>query len=72
MTAHTLDDAAARLRDEWLNAHWFTSLAHARAVIEDWRREHNDERPKKSPGGLTRLPVCPQLTTRTERAKVTV
>ena len=33
--------------------HWFTSLAHARAVIETWRREYKEERPKKSLGGLT-------------------
>lgn len=32
-----------RLRDECLNEHWFTSLAHARAVIENWRKEYNDE-----------------------------
>jgi putative transposase len=31
-----------RLRDECLNEHWFTSLQHARAVIEAWRREYND------------------------------
>src|SRR5688572_11733920 len=42
-----------RFRDECLNEHWFTSLAHARAVIEDWRREYNEERPKKGLGGLT-------------------
>jgi transposase InsO family protein len=42
-----------RLRDECLNEHWFVSLAHARAVIEAWRREYNEERPKKSLGGLT-------------------
>lgn len=38
-----------RLRDECLNEHWFTSLDHARALIEAWRREYNEERPKKSP-----------------------
>lgn len=42
-----------RLRDECLNEHWFMSLAHARAEIERWRREYNEERPKKSLGGLT-------------------
>jgi putative transposase len=42
-----------RLRDECLNEHWFTSLAHARSVIEAWRREYNEERPKKVLGGLT-------------------
>jgi transposase InsO family protein len=43
------------------NEHWFTSLAHARAVIEAWRREYNDERPKKSLGGLTPSQFAKQL-----------
>ena len=42
-----------RFRDECLNEHWFTSLAHAQAVIETWRQEYNEERPKKGLGGLT-------------------
>jgi transposase InsO family protein len=42
-----------RLRDECLNEHWFTSLDHAKRVIETWRREYNEERPKRSLGGLT-------------------
>lgn len=42
-----------RFRDECLNEHWFTSVAHAEAVIEAWRREYNEERPKKGLGGLT-------------------
>ncbi len=42
-----------RLRDECLNEHWFTSLLQARTVIETWRREYNEERPKKALGGLT-------------------
>jgi putative transposase len=42
-----------RFRDECLNEHWFTSLAHAQLVIESWRREYNEERPKKRLGGLT-------------------
>jgi transposase InsO family protein len=42
-----------RFRDECLNEHWFTSLAHAQAVIETWRREYNEERPKRRLGGLT-------------------
>ncbi len=33
-----------RLRDEYLNEHWFTHLLHARAVIESWGREYNEER----------------------------
>lgn len=41
-----------RLRDECMNEHWFTSLAHARVVIEAWRRDYNEHRPKKELGGL--------------------
>ena len=40
-----------RFRDECLNEHWFTSLQHAQVVIEAWRQEYNNERPKKSLGG---------------------
>jgi len=50
-----------RLRDECLNEHWFVSLAHARTVIEAWRREYNEERPKKSLGGLTASAYARQL-----------
>lgn len=52
-----------RFRDECLNEHWFTSLAHAQAVIEDWRREYNEERPKKALGGLTPAAYARRLTT---------
>jgi hypothetical protein len=38
------------LRDEYLNEHWFTTLAHARTVIEEWRRDYNEQRPKKGSG----------------------
>jgi putative transposase len=50
-----------RFRDECLNEHWFVSLAHARVVIEAWRREYNEERPKKSLGGLTPSAYAAQL-----------
>lgn len=50
-----------RFRDECLNENWFISLAHARVVIETWRREYNDERPKKSLGGLTPSAYAAQL-----------
>lgn len=42
-----------RLRDECLNEHWFPSLLNARTEIERWRRDYNEERPKKALGGLT-------------------
>ncbi|OIQ94135.1 integrase core domain protein [mine drainage metagenome] len=50
-----------RLRDECLNEHWFVSLAHAKVEIEAWRREFNEERPKKSLGGLTLSAYAKQL-----------
>ena len=60
-----------RLRDECLKEHWFTSLAHARAIIETWQREYNEERPKKGLGGLTPAAYALQLTRHTKTAKVT-
>lgn len=50
-----------RFRDECLNEHWFISLAHARTEIERWRREYNEERPKKSLGGLPPAVYAKQL-----------
>jgi transposase InsO family protein len=50
-----------RLRDECLNEHWFVSLAHAKTIIEAWRREYNEDRPKKSLGGLTPSAYARQL-----------
>jgi putative transposase len=37
-----------RLRDECLNASWFTSLADARRKIEHWRADYNQHRPHSS------------------------
>ena len=54
-----------RLRDECLNENWFTSLEHARVVIETWRREYNEERPKKGLGGLTPAAYAKQLAEKT-------
>ena len=49
----SIESFNGRLRDECLNDHWFTSLAHARVVIESWRREYNEERQKAVLDGLT-------------------
>jgi transposase InsO family protein len=59
-----------RFRDECLNEHWFTSLAHAQAIIEAWRHEYNEERPKKGLGGLTPALYARQLVAK--RGTVTV
>jgi len=37
-----------RLRDECLNANWFTSLSDARRKIEAWRVDYNQARPHSS------------------------
>ena len=50
-----------RFRDECLNERWFLNLAHARILIEAWRREYNEERPKKALGGQTPAAYAKQL-----------
>ena len=50
-----------RFRDECLNEHWFTSLTHAQVIVEAWRREYNEERPKRTLGGLTPAAYAKQL-----------
>ena len=59
-----------RFRDECLNEHWFTSLAHAQAIIETWRHEYNEDRPKKGLGGLTPALYARQLVAK--RSTVTI
>ncbi|VVE21757.1 transposase [Pandoraea fibrosis] len=35
----------SKFRDEYLNEYWFTTLAHALAVIAAWRQDYNEQRP---------------------------
>ena len=42
-----------RLRDELLNETLFRSLPHARALLEAWRSDYNEERPHSKLGWLT-------------------
>ena len=42
-----------RLRDELLNETLFTSLAHARAVLQTWKTDYNTQRPHSRIGWLT-------------------
>ncbi len=42
-----------RFRDECLNEHWFLSMRHALPVIENWRKEYNEERPPNSLKDMT-------------------
>ena len=50
-----------RLRDECLNEHCFITLEHTKVLIEAWRREYNEERPKKVLKGLTPSAYARQL-----------
>lgn len=40
-----LESFNGTFRDECLNAHWFATLAHARAIIQQWKEEYNHQRP---------------------------
>lgn len=42
-----------RLRDELLNETLFSSLAHARSALSNWRSDYNDQRPHSGLGWLT-------------------
>jgi putative transposase len=52
-----------RLRDECLNANWFTSLNDARRKIETWRQDYNQQRPHSA---LNYLPPTEFARTRAE------
>ena len=43
----------AHFRDECLNDNWFTTLADARELIEQWRQDYNQRRPHSSLGYRT-------------------
>ena len=51
-----------RLRDEFLNETLFTSLAQARAALEEWRRDYNTVRPHSRIGWLTPAAYAEQFT----------
>ena len=53
-----------RSRDECLNEHWFLNLRHARILINRWRREYHEERPKTGLGGLTPSQYAEKLATK--------
>jgi transposase InsO family protein len=59
-----LESFNGKLRDECLNEHWFTSLAHAKRVDQTWRCEYSEEPPKRSLGELTPAERAKKLTQR--------
>ena len=42
-----------KFRDECLSMEWFTNRADAKILIENWRPEFNEVRPRSSLGNLT-------------------
>lgn len=51
-----------RMRDEFLDLHWFSSLKEAQAGLEAWRQDYNEVRPHGSLGWLTPKEYAAQLT----------
>ncbi len=64
-----VESCNGRLRDECLNEHWFPTLLHARTSIESWRRDYNEERPKRALGGMTPAQYAAQLVAKTGKIK---
>jgi putative transposase len=50
-----------KLRDECLNEHWFKSLDHARAILNNWRQDYNEQRPHSMLGYITPAEKAEQL-----------
>ena len=42
-----------KIRDEFLNEHWFSSLHEVRGLLDEWRQDYNAVRPHSSLGYLT-------------------
>ncbi len=58
-----------RLRDELLNETLFRSLPHARAVLEEWRRDYNEQRPHSKLAWLTPRRLRPSHIRRPRRPR---
>ena len=50
-----------RMRDEFLNVHWFETLPQARLSLAVWRHDYNGVRPHSSLGNLTPQEFARQL-----------
>ncbi|GEP12585.1 hypothetical protein MGN01_44300 [Methylobacterium gnaphalii] len=48
-----IESCNLRLRDELLNETLFRPLPHARAVLKNWRRDYNEERPHSKLAWMT-------------------
>jgi putative transposase len=59
-----VESVNGRMRDEVLNETLLRHLAHARALIADWRTEGNTTRLHSALGGQTRANFAPQASPR--------
>lgn len=55
-----------KMRDECLNEHWFSDVAEAQEIIEEWRVDYNQKRPHSSLNYLTPAEFVAQLSSREE------
>ena len=42
-----------KVRDEFLNQHWFMSLREAKELAKSWREDYNERRPHSALNGLS-------------------
>lgn len=49
----TIESFNGKVRDEFLNQHWFITLNEARDLAEKWRQDYNQNRPHSSLNGFT-------------------
>lgn len=59
-----------RMRDELLNETMFRNMAHARAAIQSWATDYNEERPHSALGYQTPKAFAEDLTTATDSRAV--
>lgn len=57
-----------RLRDELLNEMLFSSMAHARVILQTWRNDYNTNRPHSRIGWLTPVEYARKFTPRRDQA----
>ena len=48
-----------RAESECLNVHWFATIAEAKQLIEEWRREYNESPPHRALGEQTPSELAP-------------
>jgi putative transposase len=48
-----LESFSGKVRDEFLNQHWFMRLKEAKELAESWRQDYNERRPHSSLDGLS-------------------